>query len=493
MAVSKNIDRYWNDETLDLDPKRVLSAFQSANSGYTKRQARIANELIQKDPSVAQSWGVRVAAISSAKWEIVGADAEQVEWVRKSLLKIQPSVQSGLDSFYELLEYLQSAVMQGFALSTIEWEEGRSGIRGFKTYSQSLFSFQDSDLPYFTGQDNAGQNISSKTYPRYPEWIYHTANGARQSEPLRAGLVRPLAYLYCFSRIITTEYLRGLEKYGLPTPAVSIDSSMYDDANEEKQALKDFWESMTYDGFILYDKEKMEIEFPTAGAFNADDFKVFLDDNKKDIFRLILGQDSTSSADNSNRSTAQVHNLVRGDILASDARAIEETVNNQIIKPLFEGNYGSEAERPIFRFRLKSTAELKEMADIIKSLSDAGYEISEEDLNSRFGMRVTKRQDSEVSVVSDGDNDAQAKSERLRFESLKAKFDSYGVGVRAGSITPQTVDEEEFRKESGLPPMSVSAQANWEESDGVRRPTTLKSPAEVEEGNETEAVTDGND
>ena len=469
-----------------------MSAFQSANSGYTKRQSRIANELIQKDPSVAQSWGVRVAAISSAKWEVVGSNEEQNAWVRRSLLNIQPSTQSGLDSFYELLEYLQSAVMQGFALSTIEWEEGRSAIRGFKTYAQSLFSYQESDLPYFVGQNQAGQNTDKKVYPRYPEWIYHTANGARQTEPLRAGLVRPLAYLYCFSRLIKQEYLRGLEKYGLPTPAVSIDSTMYDDANEEKQALKDFWESMTYDGFILYDKEKMEVEFPTAGTFNADDFKVFLEDNKKDIFRLILGQDSTSSADNSNRSTAQVHNLVRGDILASDARAIEETVNNQIIKPLFEGNYGTEAERPIFRFRLKGAEELKAIAEFVKTLSEAGYEISENDLSSRFGMRVTKKTE-EVAASSSDDGDAQAKSERLRFESLKAKFDSYGVGVRAGSITPQTIDEEKFREESGLPPMSQAARSNWDESDGVRRPTTLKSPAEVEEGNETEAVTDGND
>ena len=415
MAVSKNKDRYWNDETLDLDPKRVLSAFQSANSGYTKRQSRIANELIQKDPSVAQSWGVRVAAISSAKWEVVGSNEEQNAWVRRSLLSIQPSTQSGLNSFYELLEYLQSAVMQGFALSTIEWEEGRSAIRGFKTYAQSLFSYQDSDLPYFVGQNQAGQNADKKVYPRYPEWIYHIANGARQTEPLRAGLVRPLAYLYCFSRLIKQEYLRGLEKYGLPTPAVSIDSSMYDDANEEKQALKDFWESMTYDGFILYDKDKMEVEFPTAGTFNADDFKAFLEDNKKDIFRLILGQDSTSSADNSNRSTAQVHNLVRGDILASDARAIEETVNNQIIKPLFEGNYGTEAERPIFRFRLKGAEELKAIAEFVKTLSEAGYEISENDLSSRFGMRVTKKTE-EVAASSSDDGDAQAKSERLRFE-----------------------------------------------------------------------------
>lgn len=403
MAVSKNKDRYWNDETLDLDPKRVLSAFQSANNGYTKRQSRIANELIQKDPSVAQSWGVRVAAISSAKWEIVGGTEEHNEFIRKSLLSIQPSTQSGLSSFYELLEYLQSSVMQGFSIASVDWFEGFSGIRGFETYAQSLFSFQDSDLPYFVGDNETGVGNGKKVYPKYPEWIYHTASGARQTEPLRAGLVRPLAYLYCFSRVIKTEYLRGLEKYGLPTPAVSIDSTMYDDVNEEKQALKDFWESMTYDGFILYDKEKMEIEFPTAGTFNADDFKVFLEDNKKDIFRLILGQDSTSSADNSNRSTAAVHNLVRADILASDARSIEETVNNQIIKPLFEGNFGTEAERPIFRFRLKSTTELKEMAEIVKILSDAGYELSEADLNSRFGMRVTKKE-SETEVITNGND-----------------------------------------------------------------------------------------
>lgn len=76
---------------------------------------------------------------------------------------------------------------------------------------------------------------------------------------------------------------------------------------------------------------------------------------------------------------------------------------------------------------------------------------------------------------------------------MKAKADSYGVGVRAGSITPQIADEEEFRKEFGLPPMSPSARSNWNESDGVRRPTTLKSPAEVEEGNEIEDTQNGND
>ena len=38
---------------------------------------------------------------------------------------------------------------------------------------------------------------------------------------------------------------------------------------------------------------------------------------------------------------------------------------------------------------------------------------------------------------------------------LKAVFDSYGVGVRAGVITPQTADEEYFRDFMGLPAMSM--------------------------------------
>jgi len=48
--VSKNRDRYTNDEAFDLDPAQVGSIFQSANSGTVKRQSRLANELNRKRP-----------------------------------------------------------------------------------------------------------------------------------------------------------------------------------------------------------------------------------------------------------------------------------------------------------------------------------------------------------------------------------------------------------------------------------------------------------
>lgn len=62
------------------------------------------------------------------------------------------------------------------------------------------------------------------------------------------------------------------------------------------------------------------------------------------------------------------------------------------------------------------------------------------------------------------------------YEVLRAKADTYGVAVRAGAITPQQVDEEDFRKGMNLPPMGPDAQKAWADDKGVRRPITITPP-----------------
>lgn len=62
-------------------------------------------------------------------------------------------------------------------------------------------------------------------------------------------------------------------------------------------------------------------------------------------------------------------------------------------------------------------------------------------------------------------------------ERIKAEADAYGVGVRAGVITPQTDDEKAFREKLDLPAMSTEVQKVWKEDDkGARRPITLTPP-----------------
>ena len=58
---------------------------------------------------------------------------------------------------------------------------------------------------------------------------------------------------------------------------------------------------------------------------------------------------------------------------------------------------------------------------------------------------------------------------------LKTILDLYGVGVRAGALTPQTEDEAYLRKLIDLPEMSQAVLEAWEDEGGIRRPITLAS------------------
>ena len=66
-------------------------------------------------------------------------------------------------------------------------------------------------------------------------------------------------------------------------------------------------------------------------------------------------------------------------------------------------------------------------------------------------------------------------------EKLKALLDAYGVGVRAGVITPCLDDENAFRKMLGLDPAPPIVAEAWEEQGGVRTPVTLQKTGMIEE------------
>lgn len=64
-----------------------------------------------------------------------------------------------------------------------------------------------------------------------------------------------------------------------------------------------------------------------------------------------------------------------------------------------------------------------------------------------------------------------------KIEMAKAQADAYGVGVRAGAITPAEADEEFMRNNLGLPKPGPAVAGAWKDDDGVRRPITLALPS----------------
>lgn len=61
-------------------------------------------------------------------------------------------------------------------------------------------------------------------------------------------------------------------------------------------------------------------------------------------------------------------------------------------------------------------------------------------------------------------------------EEIKQIMDAYGVGVRAGSITPTQEDEAFFRRIANYPEMPKAVLDAWIQDNGFRRPITLAVP-----------------
>jgi hypothetical protein len=66
-------------------------------------------------------------------------------------------------------------------------------------------------------------------------------------------------------------------------------------------------------------------------------------------------------------------------------------------------------------------------------------------------------------------------------EKLIDLLEAYGAGVKAGVITPCLQDENAFRKLMGLEPAPPAVEADWDKSEGVRKPITLQKLAEIKE------------
>ena len=69
-----------------------------------------------------------------------------------------------------------------------------------------------------------------------------------------------------------------------------------------------------------------------------------------------------------------------------------------------------------------------------------------------------------------------------QIEKIRMVLDAYGVGVRAGVITPCLQDENEFRKLLGLQQAPPEVQADWTAGKGVRKPVTIQQPGGTSPG-----------
>jgi phage gp29-like protein len=108
----------------------------------------------------------------------------------------------------------------------------------------------------------------------------------------------------------------------------------------------------------------------------------------RQVSKAVLGQTLTTELPrgSGSRAAAQVHDAVRRDILASDARRLGDTLTRDLIKPIVDLNAGPQRRYPRIDLILPSDQDAQEFVGILSQLIDRGLRVNQKTVLDRLDL-----------------------------------------------------------------------------------------------------------
>lgn len=332
-------------------------------------------EMNQLDPKLFGLMQTRKLALMSLGREITG-EGKEADFAREWY--------AGLKGVNSTIYEQMSALPVGFAVIEIIWQEKDSMyvIESLKARKQSRFLFDDKTnvLKLRTKKKTEGIKVNPL---KFAVTTFQPEYSNRYGQSLYMKL-----YWYWFIKKKNVKFWSIFsERHAVPIVIAKEAKSM---SKENKEAL---------DAFVKKIRTAMGIKIPegviiefleakqTGAITNYISFMGYLDSSTA---IAVLGQTLTSDTGKTGSyALGKIHENVRGDILLADAVMIEETWNDQIIKPLIDLNFSDVKVYPKFAFAKGKAVDKEIMAKVIKNLRESGFDkIPESYIHSTFGIPV---------------------------------------------------------------------------------------------------------
>jgi len=349
----------WADSSgTDLTATRIHNILSNAFDGYSRDQASIFRNVIEKEIIIGSHLQTRKLSVSGLPWTIVGENSEKAKEVEKILNG------AGIN---DLMNHLLDATGYGYSGAFIKWGSGGGGIVDFPTISHDNWEFDENGTPYLIGVRDAVRRPLGEFNRN--NVIYHQFN-AKGGIPSARGLCRTLVWTYFFKLFAFRHKARYLEKYGIPFILAKIDQKDFAD-DDIRTEIKNNLRNIGADGIgVFTDKTSLEsLNIGTQGDnANFGEWLKYLDDT---ITLLVLGQ-IASAGPTGGMSEGQIQNNVRMDLVRSDAKGLQETINNQVLKPLEWFKYGTKDLE--FIIDAEPPEDLKAKGEMVAQLKTAGFQ-----------------------------------------------------------------------------------------------------------------------
>ena len=108
--------------------------------------------------------------------------------------------------------------------------------------------------------------------------------------------------------------------------------------------------------------------------------------------KAVLGQTMTSDS-GSSRAQAEVHNEVRHDISAADARSVAGSIQRDLVIPYVDLNFGRQADYPYISIPVREPEDVKLIMDSTAALMAGGLRVKSSEVRSRLGFSDPDKND----------------------------------------------------------------------------------------------------
>lgn len=359
LATLQNVD-FYGFSSIFPDPDSVLASQGRGISLY--------RELLH-DPHVKACTMSRKSGVVAKPWQIEGEEG---------LKDVISAVFAKID-LPRLIQDILNAPLFGYQPIEVVWgfSEGLLAPVRLSAKPQEWFCFdRDSNLRLRTQKSLYEGEIVPERKFLCPK--HNPAYTNPYGEKLLSSVFWPVS----FKKGGIKFWVSFAEKYGMPWALGKIPRQTLE---EEAIRLRDALDSMVQDGVAVFD-DACSVELVESGskAQSTQVYTELVNFMNDEISKAILGQTLTTQLGNTGSYAATaVHQEVRQDILDSDVRLVETTVN-QLIEWIVALNYPS-FEPPRFSF-VKPLDIKADLAARDKVLRDSGVVFSKEYFIRTYGF-----------------------------------------------------------------------------------------------------------
>ena len=355
-----------------LTPTKVAQALAQADAGNILAQSELFDDMFERDAHLRCEYDKRKGALLGLDWSVEPPTNPSAR-ERKAAAAIEDILRNAVDDLEDLLLSMMDGVGHGFAPIEIEWQriEGM-WIPKFHPRPQGWFKMDQArrDLRLNDGSADGAVPISMG-------WVMHMHVKAKTGYLGRIGLGRVLVWPFLYKMYSVGDLAEFLAVHGLP---IILGKYFPGASSEEKASLMRAVMALGRDArAIMPEGMSMEIEKVVASGDGAPHLAMmsWADGAQS---KALLGQVLSAEAKPTGLGSgvADLHKLVRRDILKADARQVAGTLTRDLVYPLAVLNglpVQGMLRCPRFRFETGETADIKMLSDALPVLAQGGARI----------------------------------------------------------------------------------------------------------------------